>query len=501
MRVVIWGTGDNGETFFEKIYPIIKNDVEIVGFADERYRGYFHGFPILTPKESERLAPDYIIFTESSVGNTHKNAHQIVSEKYADKVLTTGELFSILIEKGFFEDKKVLFYGCKQSYDVESPGADSVFESTEFISDEEPEKLIDSDKYDFVFICPIRWVTEEETKRYNQKIRKCLIKTGIPYEKIFDEKVWADFYVRSVIRLKTNGEKNPDKKFLIFHPRGLGGLAVVMQDVLWVMDYADKHGFIPVVDMMNYQNIYLPSDGIGRVNPWEWYFQQISDYNLSEVYESKNVYLFSNYMDYTDFADFNRLILSDKAREEVDKEYVRLFPKNTDRVLGVIYRGTDYYTAAGHPNPLEPEEFAEKINRIMENNQFEYVFLATEVYEVTEIFKKRFGEKCFFTDQRRFSSSERNFLGTLHFDRADDEYKKGMEYLTVLMLLRKCKGIAGAACTAHAIATVQHDGLECNTILSLQARNKDNHLSKNIRFIKKLLRRIMRILQIGAYSK
>ena len=48
-----------------------------------------------------------------------------------------------------------------------------------------------------------------------------------------------------------------------------------------------------------------------------------------------------------------------------------------------------------------------------------------------------------FTNQKRFSSDERRILSTITFERENDEYWRGLEYLTVLFLLSQCDSIMG----------------------------------------------------------
>ena len=49
-----------------------------------------------------------------------------------------------------------------------------------------------------------------------------------------------------------------------------------------------KFNFTPVVDMENFSTIYNEKCKIlGTSNAWEYYFEKINKYNLSEVYKSK----------------------------------------------------------------------------------------------------------------------------------------------------------------------------------------------------------------------
>ena len=57
--------------------------------------------------------------------------------------------------------------------------------------------------------------------------------------------------------------------------------------VIQQIGYAEKNNYIPVVDFKNYKTQY----NIADENAWECFFEQISNYSLDEVYQSKNVVL------------------------------------------------------------------------------------------------------------------------------------------------------------------------------------------------------------------
>ena len=98
---------------------------------------------------------------------------------------------------------------------------------------------------------------------------------------------------------KSFGNKNPDKTFFVIrlYPPAAGFLADYNY-VLGYMKYAYDNGWIPVVDMQNYQTLYNEDHPIhGTTNVWEYFFEQPLDpatgkrYTLEEVYQSKNVIL------------------------------------------------------------------------------------------------------------------------------------------------------------------------------------------------------------------
>ena len=128
--------------------------------------------------------------------------------------------------------------------------------------------------------------------------------------------------------------------------------------------YALSRGYIPIIDMQNYANPYLPTELIGKKNAWEYYFYQplriglevaykganilLSDGNplpyperphgeVSESYDNKSKFL----TEWRMMVKLGLLKLKPQIELEVDTLYNKLFGKN-DRVLGVHLRGTDY---------------------------------------------------------------------------------------------------------------------------------------------------------------
>ena len=97
------------------------------------------------------------------------------------------------------------------------------------------------------------------------------------------------FYPELVERKMSFGEKNEDKIFYVIRPRknSVEGLMALLFYVIQQIGYAEKNNYIPVVDFKNYKTQY----NIADENAWECFFEQISNYSLEEVYQSKNVVL------------------------------------------------------------------------------------------------------------------------------------------------------------------------------------------------------------------
>lgn len=136
--------------------------------------------------------------------------------------------------------------------------------------------------------------------------------------------------------------------------------------ILAMVKYALERDMVPVVDLKNYPNTYLEENEIGKLNSWEFFFQQFTDKSIDEIYE-KCKYVVGNHMDidwnnlpnmrgvkrrdicaYWSVMYRNYVKFSPRAEEYCQKEYDTLLKGKAEETLGVLVRGTDIKTCKGH---------------------------------------------------------------------------------------------------------------------------------------------------------
>ena len=240
------------------------------------------------------------------------------------------------------------------------------------------------------------------------------------------------------------GKLNKDKIFYIIRRTPGAGM---FSNVLFVLNHikiAKKYNFIPVVDMKNFVSIYNDdSISLKESNSWKYYFEQISKYDLEEVYKSHKVIVTSN-----NFYNFFNYHLEDKSLKKLFDENV-LFKKylkryivsfenkffKNDRVLGVHFRGTSYKTSAGHPLVATKNQMFRLTNKILKNENLDKIFLVTEEKSHLEFFLKKFGKKIVYL-KSSFRSNKNNAFTT--YPRNKHRYKMGSEIITETVLLSKC---------------------------------------------------------------
>lgn len=219
---------------------------------------------------------------------------------------------------------------------------------------------------------------------------------------MFDENMERHFW-RKGMSLKTY--------YIIRRPDKVCGLFSLFNTHLGHIHYAVKRGYVPVIDMMNYENCYLPMEKIGLENSWEYYFEQPSNTTLEEAYSGKRVILsaasgkilrptgavFVNKYKLNKWRRFVKQYIHVKrdVLDDIEKEYNTLVSPQ-DRVLGVLARGTDYVETKPHGHPIQPDSdmLIEKAKSVMEEYKCNKIFLGTEDKNIMRAFMKEFGEAC-----------------------------------------------------------------------------------------------------------
>ena len=181
---------------------------------------------------------------------------------------------------------------------------------------------------------------------------------------LIDRENWDEHYVK-------RGDPSKPTYYIIRRKSVNSGLFSGVSIFLGHIRYALSKGWIPVIDMQNYGNPYLAPEKFGKENAWEYYFEQPFHIGLEQAYSGENIVLASPSLPYTPWASralcenqdelltewkmfvkLGLLKVKDELMAEISAEWKKLFAP-TDRVLGVLLRGTDYVAGKpfGHPIP------------------------------------------------------------------------------------------------------------------------------------------------------
>ena len=264
------------------------------------------------------------------------------------------------------------------------------------------------------------------------------------------------------------------------------GLMSLLLTNLMRIEYALKKGYVPIIDMQNIYNVYLTDRQIGKVNAWEFYFEQPSGYDLENVKLCKNVVwgdcdvLTSfPYNKVSFWSDYNESYLYWKG---IAQEYIRLnettsrYIKNLKeelfgghKVVGVKCRGTDYMLVrpSGHPVQPDVDDVIDKTKEIIERYNCDTVFLSTEDKEIYEKFRRSFGE-ILVTNKTHYISYNTGSIGQgTHTENEDKNYMEGLEYVSQIMLLSSCDCLVAGLTSGTIGALLFTSGYEYKYIFDL----------------------------------
>ena len=172
------------------------------------------------------------------------------------------------------------------------------------------------------------------------------------------------------------GDKNPDKTFYVIRVNFGGGIFSILLYVLHQIKIAKNLDAIPIIDMENFPTKYNQLNKIKKTsNSWLYYFNEFSEYNLHEIYESKSVIINTGVpthempKSWKDDPEIFNLYF--KKYIKLNKEFIRMsniFAKKyfTDKkVLGVHFRGKGMYNTTNHPFPPTPGQMIRKVDEYL----------------------------------------------------------------------------------------------------------------------------------------
>ena len=319
--------------------------------------------------------------------------------------------------------------------------------------------------------------------------RNTLLKAYRSYKKHKEDEHWKE-------HMECWGKQNSDKTFFIVRRTNTySGLLSLMLTHLMRIDEAIKRGCIPVVDMQNNFNVYLPEDKIGKENAWEYYFEQPMHYGLQDIKKSKNILLGSG--EVPEVFPYNdvKFASGEDGRiqywQELAQKYIRLNKKTEsyiqelesrlfapgDKVLGVKCRGTDYLRAKpeGHPRQPDIEQIIEKTEEIMEQQGCNKIFLSTEDEAMYEKLTAHFGDAV-VTNKKEYVHYEKGPIGQVVYREDEKEkYMEGLEYLSQIIILSRCDCLVAGLTSGTIGAMLLTKGYEYSYIFDLGLYSKEEY--------------------------
>jgi hypothetical protein len=175
------------------------------------------------------------------------------------------------------------------------------------------------------------------------------------------------------------------------------------------------------------------------LNVWEYYFKQPHSPtdNTSIVEGYTELVLLKDTFRETMHEIYNKYFVLNDYVNKILKPHIDIFEQHN--ILGVHIRRTDKFCLGNHgttfqQSPVDLELFIKEIDTIKDN--YDYIFLATDCLDTCNHFNKIYGKKLIFNRNGFRSTGSRS----IHADCQNiSGYKKGLDVLSDVHLLSKCK--------------------------------------------------------------
>lgn len=273
---------------------------------------------------------------------------------------------------------------------------------------------------------------------------------------------------RKNLRLEENYWKTNEKsiskdgnEYYVIRRKGEVGLFSIYLTTVAQIKYAIENGMIPVIDLMNYSNVYMGIQDIGKYNPWEIMFFQPSNEILSDIEKNAKkinyctldvpeirpnddtdfLYSLNNRENIWRVLVRNYMKVKPEILTDVQAEYRRISCDGKDRMLGVLCRGTDYIKLRPKDHPIQPspDELFEIIDNAIRKYNCKKIFLATEDKSFEQVFKNRYKNFLFTIEEQKIPYKGGYLSDTIRIQTRDERMQTGINYLKKILLLSMCQ--------------------------------------------------------------
>ena len=219
-----------------------------------------------------------------------------------------------------------------------------------------------------------------------------------------------------------------------------------------------SEGYIPLVDLSSFPNVYNGFNKSSSNNPWEIFFNQPFNHSLKKVLrKAKKIKYFQCksyfYRPYLATLFLNKILVNywhNLANIYIPIKYEIIYESNNifkqlfndnNNILGVLIRGTDYLARKprNHPIPPKVETVIKDVKYMDKRYNYNYIFITTEDDIIREKFINKFNKKIKYYKYKH--NINYNYKGKSKL--ADNNNIKGnIEYMKIylinIIILSKC---------------------------------------------------------------
>ncbi len=290
-------------------------------------------------------------------------------------------------------------------------------------------------------------------KRMDVLLRLLFAKNRNEYTEVLYDYIHFD----NVYRFVRFGDDNQGKHYLyisvgdmkkdMINAEHIGFFALLNKYVMANLLVASQLNLIPFVNWGETIPYYDGHDN----NVFLSYFQQVSDVDESEIFNSRNVCL--SYKMAKDIENYgNTYVNKEKMQEKyavLFKKYIRLKPevenyindncfkknKISPDVIGVHVRGVEWGRLKSHPVPAVLDQYFVAIDQLLV--RYSKIFLATDSEATVKAFRNKYGcEKIIINDVNRTPEGSEQLI--IFNTQLNNKYQLGLQVLLDMYSLSYC---------------------------------------------------------------
>lgn len=214
-------------------------------------------------------------------------------------------------------------------------------------------------------------------------------------------------------------------------------------------------GYTPYIDLKNrkdgetnWDTFFVQPFGVDLRNSTFFYREGYSLKELSYGYYFHTPYIKHHYNRWCKV--FNKLVVLNADTEQyINDEYNKIIDSRS-RILGVLCRGTDYIGHKGLPIQPKIEEVINDCKVWMNKYNYEKIYLATESEDIYNQFISALPDKVIVNKRdyydKKMQEASLKLIGEVHFERDNDYYIRGLQYLSSLVILSRCNALIAGNC-------------------------------------------------------
>ena len=297
------------------------------------------------------------------------------------------------------------------------------------------------------------WIDKNEKLHYIFKAFKHL--NDSEYRKFFLEREYNPL----LLEAHSNGAKFKDQKFYYIRENGNGyGFFAEFHALLDKFKFAEMFGMTPIVYWGD-SFLYIENHSVqGTNNGYQYYFDQPTPYKIEDldnayfVMNAKNTqapWIEKTFDKGEDISEQYELIMAEMYRkyihlnDQVDKQISKDIETLLEdrRTLGVHFRGTDFKeNYNSHPVNVKMEQEFNVIDELLEKENYDQIFLATDDKTAIEEFVNKYGNKI-RSYQDVFRGTTNVSVAFSHAERQNHHFLLGYEVLRDMLTLSNCDGL------------------------------------------------------------